>query len=87
MVGAGDDAIHQDRKKQDREGDLVSGFWTEGIGTVGRWRMSHLARDLLNLKSLRDLCVGRLNTPPVADVVNLISLSKCKDYLSFSASS
>lgn len=38
MVDAGDDAIHQDRKKQDREGDLISEFWTEDMGTVGRWR-------------------------------------------------
>lgn len=35
MVGAGDDVIHQEGRKQGREEGLISRFRREGMGTGG----------------------------------------------------
>lgn len=58
MVGAGDDASHQDRKKQDREGDLISGFWTEVWGQLEGGGHEPLSSGPVEFKELEEPLCG-----------------------------
>lgn len=53
MVGAGDDVIHPEGRKQGREEGLISRFRREGRGQGAVAEMIHSARDLSDLKSSR----------------------------------